>query len=445
MLTQELADKIATFPLDAIPEQVLHEAKRSFLNWLGVAVGASHHPSMDMALNVAASLGSASQASILGRGVKTDLLFATLLNGMSSHIFDYDDTFLDTILHPSAPVFPALLAWAEHQGVAGRPFLQAFVLGVEVEQRIAQAIYPSHYDRGWHITGSVGAFGAAAGLCRLMGLSPQHAANALGIAATQPTGLREMFGTMTKPFHPGKAAANGLLAALLAREGFTSSASALEANRGFLAVVCENPDPAPVAAPWGEKWQLVNNTYKPYACGVVTHPAIDAGVRLHRAGITDAMVESIVLEVHPLVLELTGKKEPRTQLEAKFSVYHCTAVGIIDGAATEWQFAAEKVLDARVIGLRRKITAVVNRQLAENQAVLKATLKTGETRTEVVDACLGSRGNPLSDRDLEEKFLNLTRPLLDDAAQREIIERVWGLDREANLSRITGLCQPERR
>ncbi|MBZ4654372.1 MAG: MmgE/PrpD family protein [Peptococcaceae bacterium] len=441
MVTKTLARNIVNFPLADLPGETLHEAKRSFINWLGVCIGAHDHPSVKMGLQVAKLLGSSPQATLLGTPIKIDMQFAALLNGMSSHIFDFDDTLLDTVLHPSAPVLPAILAWCEFRDLPGRLFLESFVIGVEAEQRIAQAICPSHYQRGWHVTGTAGAFGAAAALGKLLALSEEKMIYALGLAATQSTGLREMFGTMTKPFHPGKAAANGLLAALLAREGFTSSLQSLEAKRGYLNVLSEAPCPAILEAPWGQEWQLMKNTYKPFACGIVTHPAIDAAIRLRKQGITAGDISEITLEVHPLVLELTGKPEPQDHLQAKFSVYHCTAVGLIDGAAGEWQFAESKVKDEEVVNLRRKIKAVPRDQLAEDQAILRANLSKGETVTVFVEHALGSLANPLSDEDLEDKFRSLTAPYLSKNKQEELIRLIWELESLPSLHRIIELCQ----
>ncbi len=443
MVTKTLARNIVNFPLEDLPSETLHEAKRSFINWLGASLGAHDHPSVKMGLNVAKILGSAPQATLLGTPIKIDMQFAALLNGMSSHIFDFDDTFLDTVLHPSAPVFPALLAWCEYHELAGKLFLQNFVIGVEVEQRIAQAICPSHYQRGWHVTGTAGTFGATAALGKLLDLPEEKMVYALGLASTQSTGLREMFGTMTKPFHPGKAAANGLLAALLAREGFTSSVQSLEARRGYLNVLSEAPCPAILEAPWGQEWQLMKNTYKPFACGIVTHPAIDAAIRLRQQGITASDIHEVTLEVHPLVLELTGKLEPRDHLQAKFSVYHCTAIALMDGTAGEWQFADGKVLDEEVINLRRRIKAVPHSELAEDQVILRAKLTKGDTVTIFVEHALGSLANPLKDKDLEEKFRSLTAPYLSRPRQEELISLIWQLDSLPSLRRIIELCQKD--
>ncbi|MHB1419088.1 MAG: MmgE/PrpD family protein, partial [Bacillota bacterium] len=241
-LTQGLADFVVRTSYEDLPQLAIHEAKRCLFDWLGVALGASEHPIVDMLLDAAAELGSAPRATVLGRDARVDLLWAALINGAMSHIHDYDDTHLDTVLHPSVSVIPAILALAESEHIDGRTLITAFVLGYEVEARVALSVYPSHYNKGWHITGTAGTLGAAAASGKILGLDTQQVTYALGIASTQAAGMREMFGTMCKPFHAGKAAANGLLAALLAKKGFNSSLKALEAPRGFCHVQSDGPD-----------------------------------------------------------------------------------------------------------------------------------------------------------------------------------------------------------
>ena len=442
-ITLSLAENIVDFPLNLIPEEAILESKRSFLNWLGVAIGASHHPSVDMVLELANEIGGPPQVTILGRNIKTDMQFASLINGMSSHIFDFDDTILNTVLHPSAPVWPAVLAVAEHNNLTTKEALEAFVIGCEVEQRIALAICPSHYERGWHVTGTVGAFGAAAAVGKLLKLDHLQMTNALGLAAAQPTGLREMFGTMTKPFHPGKAAANGLLSALLAQKGFTSSLAPLEAKRGFGQVLSENPNFDVIIEPWGNKWQILENSYKPFACGIVTHPGIEAGINLKDIhNINPADIDEIVVEVHPLVLELTGKETPQNQLEAKFSIFHCVAAGIIFGKASEAQFADNIVLREDVVNLRKKIKVIINNSLMEDQVLLHAKFNKGNTINITIEHAIGSKDKPMTNTELEEKFIELTSGILK-GKERELISKIWKMGKSLPITEITELSNSQ--
>ncbi|HMA08858.1 MAG TPA: MmgE/PrpD family protein, partial [Ramlibacter sp.] len=238
-VTGTLARFVSGHPSRGWNDGVEHEAHRTFYNWLGCAIGAARHEAADAALAAVAMLEPAAQATVLGRTERVDMASAALVNGITSHTFDFDDTHLKTIIHPAGPVASAVLALAEQRGASGRDVLDALVLGIDVSCRVGNAMYPDHYDRGWHITGSTGMLGAAAGCARLLGLNEQQTTMALGIAASQPVGLREQFGTMTKPYHPGAAARAGLMSALLARQGFTASPRALEAPRGFVQVVSD--------------------------------------------------------------------------------------------------------------------------------------------------------------------------------------------------------------
>ncbi|MDP2859431.1 MAG: MmgE/PrpD family protein [Bacillota bacterium] len=443
MTTMELAERIVATPLESIPGPALVEAKRSLLNWVGVAIGAAQHPMVDMVLRVGRLHGAREDATVLGRGTKTDMFTAALANGISSHILDYDDTLLDTVLHPSAPVFPALLAYGETYGVSGGDFLAAFVMGAEVEQRIAQAIYPSHYDRGWHITGSVGAFGAAAAVGKLLGLDRTRMAYALGLAATQPLGMREMFGTFTKPYHPGKAAQNGLEAAFLAREGFTSSTRAIEAPRGFALVTSESPKFERLVDGWGETWEILNNSYKPFPCGIVIHPSIDGVMRLReKHGCRPESVLELELKVHPLVLELCGKKEPRDGLEAKFSVYHCAAIALIDGWVGPSQFDDAKVWAPETLALRAKVIARPDPAIAEDQVCVTAHLKDGSTVSQFVEHVVGSKHVPMTRDQLEKKFLSLTTSLSPERRQ-ELIKTIWNFEVKSDVALMAALTAPD--
>src|SRR5699024_5766304 len=276
MITKQFATNICNTTLESMPQSVVLHAKKSLLNWLGVTIGGINHETINILLETTEELTNSDQATILGRNKKMDILSATLINGTSSHIFDYDDTHLDTIHHPSGPVAPVVFALGEKFGTDCQTLLRAFILGCEVELRISKAIYPSHYQNGFHITSSTGVFGAMTAAGIIMEVNEEKMAMGLGLAGTQAFGLREMFGTMTKSFHPGKAAQNGLLAALLVKNGFTSSDQVLEAKRGFLNVYNSNSQPEKILENWGEDWQLEKNYFKPYACGIVLHPSIDA-------------------------------------------------------------------------------------------------------------------------------------------------------------------------
>jgi 2-methylcitrate dehydratase PrpD len=425
-VTRILARYVVESRFESIPAATRHHATRTFVNWLGCAIGGSHHEGMDIALAALAPMAGAAQASVLGRSERLDILHAALLNGISSHMFDFDDTHLKTVIHPAGPVCSAILALAEHRPVSGEDFVHALVLGVEVECRIGNSVYPNHYDTGWHITGTAGVMGAAAACGKLLGLNEQQMVWALGIAATQSSGLREMFGTMCKPFHPGNAAKNGLMSALLAEKNFTSSNRGIEAPRGFAHVLSTKFDPSEIIDGLGKTFEIDLNTYKPFACGIVIHPIIDACVQLRNEhGLTGDEIESVLAKVHPLVLELTGKKTPQTGLEGKFSVYHSAAAGFIYGAAGEREYSDAVVRDAKVVALRDKVTAVVDATMHEDQTLVEVKLKDGRTLSKYVEAAIGSLKRPQTDADLEAKFRGLAEDVLPKAQVDKVLGLAW--------------------
>lgn len=369
----------------------------------------------------------AAQAGILGRRERVDILNAALINGISSHVLDFDDTQAEAI-HPSSPVLPALLALAEWRGVTGAELAHAFVVGVEVECRIGRSVFPQHYDAGWHITGTAGIFGAAAAAGKLLRLDEQQMTWALGIAATQSSGLREMFGSMCKCLHPGRAAQNGLHAALLAQQDFTSSECGIEAPRGFGHVLSTRFEPSGITAEWTGTFELSSNMYKPFACGLVVHGVIDGCIQLRSEhAIQPESIEHINLRVNPLVLELTGKSNPQTGLESKFSVFHAAAVAMVHGVAGEAQFSDACVNAPDVIGLRKKVDAAIDQSLSWTQAHVSIRLKDGRTLERRVTHPLGSLERPMSDADLDSKFRELTRDVLAARQSDELAQLCWNL------------------
>ncbi|MDP3758916.1 MAG: MmgE/PrpD family protein [Ramlibacter sp.] len=441
-VTQTLATFVATHPSRGWSDAVDHDAHRTFLNWLGCAVGAARHEAADAALAAVRMLDPAPQATVLGRKERVDMASASLVNGITSHTFDFDDTHLKTIIHPAGPVASALLALAEHTGASGRQLVDALVLGIDVSCRVGNAMYPEHYDRGWHITGSTGMLGAAAGCARLLGLDAQRTAMALGIAASQPVGMREQFGTMTKPFHPGSAARAGLMAALMARHGYTASGRALEAPRGMMQTVSTKNDWREITDELGQRFEITFNSYKPFACGIVIHPSIDACVQLREQGVKPEDVERIELKVHSLVLELTGKKEPADGLQAKFSVYHGCAAGLTFGRAAEDEFSDEVVNRADMVALRRKVVATVDDAIDEASVDVTAVLADGRRVHVFVEHAIGSLQRPMSDAQLEAKFHGLADPVLGPPAAARVIETCWNVAGAPELRSLAALCVP---
>jgi 2-methylcitrate dehydratase PrpD len=436
-VTRKLAREVVAAKFEDVPAAVRKEAQRTLLNWVGCAIGGSRHETLDIAISALSPFAGPGQATVLGRKEKLDVLHASLMNGISSHIFDYDDTHLRTIIHPAGPVASAILALAEYQAISGRDFLSALVLGVEAECRIGNAVWPNHYDIGWHITGTAGVFGSAAAVGKLLKLNEQQMVWALGLAASQPVGLREMFGTMTKSFSPGRAAQNGFTAALLASKNYTCSNQGIEAPRGWANVLSTAHNYSEITEKLGQTYEISINTYKPFACGVVIHPTLDACIQLrNQYNLTADQIDRVELKVHPLVLELTGKKTPQTGLEGKFSVYYAAAVALMQGAAGERQFSDKLAKDPAVVALRDRVMTTIDPAMGPEQVRVIVTLKDGRKLEKYIDNVIGSAKNPMSDTALEGKFADLAQGVIPAAQARKVMDLCWGLEKLASAADI---------
>ena len=441
-VTAELADWIVGLKGTDIPAEVREEGVRTFVNWVGCAVGGAHHETVDAALRAVEPFSGPRKATVLGRREKLDALHAALLNGITSHVLDYDDTHLKTIIHPAGPVAAALMGLAEIRPLSGRDLLTALIVGIEVECRIGNAVYPNHYDRGWHITGTTGVFGAAAGVGYAIGLDAQKMRWALGLAATQSAGLREMFGTMTKSFHPGRAAQNGAMSAFLAEAGYDSSEQAIEAKRGFANVMSDKQDYSEILGGLGTRWEAALNSYKPFACGIVIHPTIDGcqQIRKEIGGTRMKEIAKVQLTTHPLVLELTGKTAPKTGLEGKFSVYHSAACALLHGDGAPTAFTDEVVTLPEIVALRDKVKATADPNCHEASVTIEVTFNDGSTLTKHIERAIGSRDVPLTNEQLETKFMNQATLVIGEAPSRALLDLAWtieDLDRAAAVAEVS--------
>ena len=436
-VTRILARYLVNARYEDLPPTVRKEGVRTLMNWVGCAVGGSRHEAVDKAVAALGPFSGKAEANVLGRRERFDIVTTALMNGISSHVFDYDDTHLKTIIHPAGPVASAILALAQRRPVSGPEFLNALVLGVETECRIGNAVFPNHYDAGWHITGSTGMFGSAAACGKLLGLTEQKMVWALGIAASQPVGVKIQFGSMTKSFHPGRAAQNGLTAALLAAQGYDSAEAALEGKDGWGQAVSTKRDWAEVTEGLGTRYEAALNTYKPFACGIVTHPGIDAAIQLRNEHhVAPDQVEAIELHANPLVLSLTGKADPQSGLEGKFSIYHCIAVGLIYGAAGERQFSDAVVRDPAVAAMRRRVTVRTDPAVKTQQSTLTARLRGGQVVSVHVENAVGSLERPMTDAQLEAKFADLADGVIAKDRARRLMDLCWSVERLAAAGQI---------
>ena len=441
--TRALAEWLVAQRFDDIPSDVRHEALRAIVNIVGCAIGGSTHPAVDITFRALGQFSGPATAHPIARREHVDPLLASLVNGISSHVYDYDDTTPGNYSHPSSPVASALFAYASANRVSGRDFVHAFILGFEAESRIGNAVYPAHYDAGWHITGTAGVFGAATAIGRLLNLSRQQMIWAIGLAATQAAGLREMFGSMGKAFHPGRSAQSGYVAAMLAREGFTSGEQGLEGPRGFAAVQASAYDLSKITRGLGDDWDLRVNTYKPFPCGIVNHPAIDGCIQLHDAHHAAAdRIVAVRLRVAPLVLDLCNQQNITKGLQGKFSVYHGAAVGLVRGKAGIQEYTDEAVNEPAIKRVREHATATGDPSLTEDQAYIEVELADGTTLTKFVEASLGNLKRPLSDRQLDTKFRDQGVLALPASQVDAVLALCWKIDQLADAGELVRASGP---
>jgi len=438
-----LVDFALGLELAALPPAVVEAANRSMTDWLGTAIRGSIEPLADAIAAVIAATGGTPQATVVGRGQRTSALMASLANGAQCHALDFDDTHLPAVVHGSAAVAPVVFALAEWRQASGADAVAAFIAGFELETRIGRVIGKRLTERGWHGTGTVGTFGAAAAAGRMLGLDARQLAHALGLAGTQAAGLTQSFGTMAKPLHPGKAAMNGLLAALLAREGFTGSTAMLDAPDGLAGTFVGVTDLGRAAEDFGKRWELLHNSTKFYAACHLVHATVDAGRAIRAQGPLPAdAIESVRCRVTPLTLKAADQRDPKTPLAAKFSVRFCAAMALLRGDAGEAEFSEASLADPAVARVMARVTPEGDDALGMAAASMTVRLSDGRVIEERVTAARGTPDNPGTRDDLEAKFRRLAETVLPAPRVAELISALRGLAEARDVSGILALASP---
>lgn len=439
-VTRDLGAFLARFKFEDLPERAVHESRRGVLDWIGCALAGSPHPTIGKLLAVLQAISGKPQATVFGRTLKLGLIEAATANGQMGHMLDYDDTHMGgVVLHTSGPVLAALFALVERGGYSGRDLICAYAAGFEAGVRVGQSA-PGHHAGGWHLTGTLGSIAAGAAAGRLLGLDAQQMTYALGIAATQAGGMQQNRGTMCKSLHAGKAASNGLLAALLAEQGFDSSEEIIEGKRGFCRIYSDTARPDLVLDALGQRWEITRNGHKPYACGVVLHPAIDAMIALRGKAPAGGEVERVELQVHPFAVSITGLGDPRTGLQSKFSIYHAAAAAFLDSSAGVAQFTDQRAGAADVIALRQKITVTTDATFRKDQAHAILVLRSGERIEAAIAHASGTIKNPMPDDAIENKFLANASPVIGADRARQVAAAAWKLEALADGRELVDLC-----
>jgi 2-methylcitrate dehydratase PrpD len=441
LVSARLSEFIVAARWEDIPEAVRHEAKRSLMNFFATSLGGCKDEAVATSSAVLKPFAASHGATIIGRAEKTDMLNAAFLNAMSANVFDFDDTHERTIIHPTAPVAPALLAHAETSALAGTEFLLGLVLGIETECRIGNAVSPGHYRRGWHITSTCGVFGSAVGMAKVLKLDSQRIRWALGNASAQAGGLVETLGSMSKSISVGNSARNGALSALLAQQNFSGPAQPLEGPRGFLHVTADNPDFSEMTEDLGDRWEALKNTYKPYPCGIVLNPVIEACIELQRNPLFSiSEVERVELVGHPLLRERTDRPNIQSGRQAQVSAQHSVAVSLATGRARLQEFTDERVADPSLRAFGSKVHFVDDADFAVDSARVSLFMRDGKVLSHTVDSARGSSANPLPDAQLEKKLIDLAEFGETGVDARRLIDAIWGIDRATDVGAIMSIA-----
>ena len=446
--TKKLAEFVVDTGYQELPQELIEKTKEAFLDWVGVTLAGLTEESGDLIINYVKEQGGHPQATILGTDLKTSTTNAALVMGTLSHALDFDDVYWPMLGHPSVTLFPVVFALGEHCQISGKKAIEAFVVGFEVEGLLGVATAEEHYHKGWHATSTIGPLGAAAVAAKIMGLDYKKTRNALGLAASHAGGLRENFGTMTKPFHAGNAARGGLAAALLAGSGFTASENILEAGLGFANVLCgkDKHKINEMTARIGQGWGLLHPgraTKKYPSCGA-THSAIDCMLAICQENDLKAQdIENIDCLVDPHVLNILIHSRPQKGLEGKFSMQYCLAVASLDGIVGLKQFTDERAQRPDVQEMVKKVNLVPSPTAGIRETTVKVMAK-GRISEKTVSFAKGSPENPLTYKEMVEKFEMCAEDILITEQIQKVIEDVNNLENLTGINSLIEKCRPEK-
>jgi len=459
-LTDYVAGFVVATQASDIPADVMHLGKRSVIDGLGLALAGAASQTSALARRYLASLGVASSggSTVVGSELRLPARFAAFANGVSIHADDYDDTQLaiakdrvyGLLTHPTAPALPPALALAERDRRSGRDLMTAYQVGVEVECKVAEAILPRHYQQGFHSTGTCGAIGAAAAAAKLLGLDRETTRRALSLGATQAGGLRENFGTMTKPFHAGRAAESGVVAAELAALGFTASPNGLDAERGFFRAAGGGYSAEMIDRKLGNPWTFAfpGVSIKPHPSGSLTHPGMSVMQDLiRRHGLRAERVRRVAVGTNHNMPNALIHHRPRNELQAKFSMEFCMAILLIERSAGLEQFTDEVVNRPDVQALIERVDFGVHPDAEaagfdKMTTIVQVELDDGTSVRGCADFGKGSPANPMSDGELADKFGQCAQwGGFDGAQSQRMLDAIWRLDELADVRELTSLLR----
>lgn len=448
-VSENLAEWVRDTHYADIPQGVVNTAKRSILDFIGVALAGSTQPVAQIVEKYINQVNGAEQSTVIGLGLKTSCVEAAFANGVIGHCLDYDDLLRPApgggAPHITAAILPAALAIAEWNNKTGEQLISAYILGSEITYRVGRAVDPDHYKLGWHSTETEGIFGATVAAGKLLGLDCEEIAHALGIAGSEASGLQENFGTMTKPFHAGQSGAKGVKAALLSSLGFDSSKNIFEGRLGFCNILARNAKVDEITKNLGKPFGLTEVCLKLYPCCGVIHTAIYAALQLaQQYDIQVEDIEKVDVKIDPQAAAVKLYEKPETALEGKFSVQFAIALALLDRKVTVAQFSDEKVRQPEVVALMSRVKAIVVPELHQTEAtgrsqIVEIHLKDGRQLVKRSDFPPGTPSNPLSDEALFQKYRSCASLVLPEKQIEESIELIMNLERIGEINKLLAL------
>jgi len=439
-MTRRLAGFISSFPASDIPPEMYEHAKVAFMDWLGVTLAGKDDPLVFKLIAYADRMGGQEQATILGHGQKKSMDQAALINGSASHALDYDDTLMPFLGHPTVTLAPALLALSEYEGKSGRDLLTAYIIGLKAGVTVASCAGLEHYLSGYHGTATIGALASTAACARLMGLSEEQTVYALGIGATQAGGLKRNFGTMCKPFHAGRASEIGLMSALLAADGFDAAEDILEGPSGFFQTM-KGQVREEVLETLGQTWAIESIAQKYHASCHATHSPIEAAWAVfEKEDLSVSDVKAITVHSSKTGLSAAFRVEAHTGLEGKFSIPYTVANALLRGATGLQAFTDDKVNDAEVQNLMKKIAVIEDPEIMALDARVEIETTGGKTFEAYADIFKNIPDLETKKTKIAAKFIDLAQPVAGEANTKKLLEALTHLEAVDNLQTLTALA-----
>jgi len=436
-ITRELARFAVNSTFEAMPQNVRHEGLRAFVNFVGCAAGGVKEAAVTTMIATMSEFNGRNDTVIIGSSIKLDALNAALINSLSSAALAFNDTHYATVAHPTSPVGAALVSMAARRRISGRELIHAVVLGDEIQCRVGNIVVtpPAEVSVGLSMAGLVGCIGAAVAAGKVMNFNEEQMTTAIGIAANQSAGLREAHATMSSPFTPGNAGRAGLWAALLAARGYTCSDTMIEGVKGFAVSFGQQPQMDAALEGLGRKWEMSDVAYKPYPCGFVIHPVIDACLEIVGKHKFDArQIQRVELTVNPLCVQLCNRPAPKLRSQAMVSFPHWTAACLLHQAAGLPQVTEAMVHDPDIAALRLKIVATPDPKTAREAAHVKVVMQDGKVFEAHCDNARGTQARPMSDADISEKTRLQLELVFDKAKSQRIVDECWRIPDAADVA-----------